>query len=141
MADLESRDERAARTHFEERYAVPIGDVNVRIEREVIGAAWGANGYTTLGQADELGGRIALGPGRRLLDVGTGRGWPGLYLTARTCCTLVATDMPFDPLAVAARRASAEGIADRVTLAAAAGADQPFRAGSFDAIIHTDVLC
>jgi SAM-dependent methyltransferase len=136
-----SRDERAARARFEERYSVPIGDVNARLEREVIGEAWGANGYTTVRQADELAVRLELGPGRRLLDVGTGRGWPGLYLAARTGCDVVGTDMPLDALSRAILRARGDGIDRRAAFAAAAGAMQPFRESSFDAIVHTDVLC
>jgi methylase of polypeptide subunit release factors len=138
---MSGRDERSARSQFTERYAVPTGDANDRIERSVIGAVWGANGYTTVDQADELGRQLDLAPGQRLLDVGTGRGWPGLYLAARTGCALVGTDMPLGALARAARRARVEDIDDRVALVAAGGADQPFRRGSFDAIVHTDVLC
>ena len=138
---MTSRDERAARSNFAERYALPAGDANARIERDVIGAVWGANGYTTVAQADELSRRLALGPGSRLLDVGTGRGWPGLYLAKQTGCSVVATDMPLEGLAIAARRARAEGINERVSLVAAAGAAQPFRPDSFDAIVLTDVLC
>jgi SAM-dependent methyltransferase len=136
-----SRDERAARARFEERYSIRTGDVNARIEREVIGSDWGANGYTTVRQADELGRRLNLGPGRRLLDVGTGRGWPGLYLAARTRCDVVGTDMPLDALRAAIRRADRERIDRRASFVASAGAGQPFRAASFDAIVHTDVLC
>ena len=138
---MSCRDERDARSQFGERYAVPTGDANDRIERSVIGAVWGANGYTTIDQADELGRQLDLAPGRRLLDVGTGRGWPGLYLAARTGCLLFGTDMPLGALALADRRARVEGIDARVALVAAGGADQPFRRGSFDAIVHTDVLC
>jgi methylase of polypeptide subunit release factors len=138
---VSSRDEREALARFSERYALPPAEVAAAIEERVIGAAWGANGYTTLVQADELGSRLALGPGRRLLDVGTGRGWPGLYLATRSGCTVVGTDMPVEALLVAACRARREGIEDRVGLVAAGGSRQPFRSGSFDAIVHTDVLC
>jgi methylase of polypeptide subunit release factors len=138
---VSGRDEREARTQFAERYAIPTGDTNDRIERSVIGAVWGANGYTTVAQADELGRQLDLAPGKRVLDVGTGRGWPGLYLAARTGCALIGTDMPLGVLGTAARRARVEGIEDRVALVAAAGAEQPFRRRSFDAIVHTDVLC
>ena len=138
---MSGRDEREARTQFAERYAVRTGDVNARIERSVIGAVWGANGYTTLDQADELGRRLQLASGKRLLDVGTGRGWPGLYLAARTGCALVGTDMPLGALAAARDRSRVEGIEDRVVLVAAGGAEQPFRRESFDGIVLTDVLC
>ena len=138
---MSGRDEREARTQFAERYAVRTGDVNARIEQSVIGAVWGANGYTTLDQANELGRRLRLAPGKRLLDVGTGRGWPGLYLAARTGCALVGTDMPLGSLATARDRARVEGIEDRVALVAAGGAEQPFQRGAFDGIVLTDVLC
>src|SRR5690349_8252354 len=138
---MSGRDEREARTQFAERYAVQTGDVNARIERSVIGAVWGANGYTTLDQADELGRQLRLAPSKRLLDVGTGRGWPGLYLAATTGCALVGTDMPLGALAIARDRARLEGIEHRVAVAVAGGAEQPFQRGSFDGIVLTDVLC
>jgi methylase of polypeptide subunit release factors len=138
---MTSRDERDARARFSARYAAPAADVAAEIERRVIGAVWGANGYTTVAQADELGRRLRVGPGDALLDLGTGRGWPGLYLAAETGCRVVGTDMPLEALASAARRARSDRIDERVGLAAAAGADQPFRNESFDAVVLTDVLC
>jgi methylase of polypeptide subunit release factors len=138
---MSGRDQREARTQFAERYAITTGDANDRVEQSVIGAVWGANGYTTVAQADELARQLDLAPGRLLLDVGTGRGWPGLYLAARTGCAMVGTDMPVGALATAGRRARAENIQARVALVAAGGAEQPFRRGSFDAIVLTDVLC
>lgn len=138
---MTTRDERATRTDFAQRYALPAVDANARIERDVIGAVWGANGYTTVAQADELGRRLQLGAGSRLLDVGTGRGWPGLYLAKQSGCSLVGTDMPVEGLIVATRRARDERVDHRASFAAAAGAAQPFRGASFDAIVHTDVLC
>ena len=138
---MTTRDEREALARFSERYAVPTADVAGEIEHRVIGATWGANGYTTIAQADELGRRLDLRAGDTLLDVGTGRGWPGLYLATRTGSRVFGTDMPIDALGVAARRARRDGIDDRVCLAAAAGADQPFRDESFDAVVLTDVLC
>lgn len=139
--NVSSRDERDARETFAGRYASAPTEVAAAIEEIVIGAVWGANGYTTLEQADELGRRLDLAPGRLLLDLGTGRGWPGLHLAATTGCRVVGSDMPVEGLSIARRRAGAEGIGDRVALVVASGADVPFRAQSFDAIVHTDVLC
>ena len=143
---MTSRDERSAR--------VPISQSGTRLRPQrsharssvessaQFGAVWGVNGYTTLEQADEIGRRLNLGPGGRLLDVGTGRGWPGLHLAQTTGCTVVGTDMPIEGLAVAAQRARSEARAGlAVAVVAAAGAHQPFRAGSFDAVVLTDVLC
>jgi cyclopropane fatty-acyl-phospholipid synthase-like methyltransferase len=94
-----------------------------------------------MAQADALAGGLDLSAGDRLLDLGSGRGWPGLYLAARTGCRVVLTDLPLEGLRVAADRAAAEGLADRVGVVAAAASGLPFRAGSLDAVVHTDVLC
>lgn len=118
-----------------------MSEVAATIEQRVIGAAWGANGYTTVQEVDELSRRLELRPGQLLLDVGTGRGWPGLYLAARTGCAVVGTDMPLDALRSSSARASREGLTGRAGVVAASGGEQPFLAESFDAIIHTDVLC
>lgn len=130
-----------ALAHFTERYATPASEVADRVEEQVLGAAWAANGYTTLAQADDLARRLALGPGARLLDLGTGRGWPGVYFASAYGCRVVGSDMPFAALAAAASRAGREGVGGRFAAVVAAGAGQPFRDGGFDAVVHTDVLC
>jgi 2-polyprenyl-3-methyl-5-hydroxy-6-metoxy-1,4-benzoquinol methylase len=136
-----SRDERDALELFRERYGTRTTAVSDAIEARVIGATWGANGYTTVAQADELARRLGLRPGVRLLDVGTGRGWPGVYFAVRYGCDVVGTDMPADALAAASARARREGVGGRFSAAVAAGAEQPFRSATFDAVVHTDVLC
>jgi cyclopropane fatty-acyl-phospholipid synthase-like methyltransferase len=94
-----------------------------------------------MAQADGLARGLGLSAADRLLDIGTGRGWPGLYLAASTGCRVVVTDLPLEGLRVAANRAAAEGLAAHTGMVVAAASGIPFRAGSFDAIIHTDVLC
>ena len=135
-----SKDEADAREHFAERYADEHGDVLDRIELKVIGAVWGANGFTTRAQADLLVERLRLEAGQRLLDIGAGRGWPGLYLAQKSGCDVVLSDLPVEGLVVAQDRARAEEIA---CLGAVAGSARsvPFRSHSFDALVHTDVLC
>jgi 2-polyprenyl-3-methyl-5-hydroxy-6-metoxy-1,4-benzoquinol methylase len=135
------RDELQARVLFEQRYGVATAPVTLEIERRVIGGDWGANGYTTMAQADQLSGELDLAETDGLLDLGTGRGWPGLYLAACSGCRVVLADLPLEGLRMATRRAHADGLAARVGVLAAAAGALPFHPGSFDAIIHTDVLC
>ena len=137
---MSTKDEREALQEFSERYALARSPVVDDIERRVIGAVWGANGFTTRAQADELGERLHLAPGKRLLDIGAGRGWPSLYLARRTGCQVVVTDLPLDGLRIAMRRAARERM-DLVACVAASARDLPFKSGCFDAIVHTDVLC
>jgi ubiquinone/menaquinone biosynthesis C-methylase UbiE len=134
-------DEAQARALFQERYRNPPSLLTGQIEQRVIGGDWGANGFTTIGQADTLARELHLSATDRLLDVGAGRGWPGLYLAARTGCRVVLADLPLEGLRVAANRAASEGLLARTGVVAAAASGLPFRAGSFDVVIHTDVLC
>jgi SAM-dependent methyltransferase len=135
------KDELQARALFDQRYGAALPPIARQIEQRVIGGDWGANGYTTMAQADTLARELDLSAADRLLDLGTGRGWPGLYLAARTGCRVVLTDLPLEGLRVAASRATSEGLAARAGVVAAAASALPFRACSFDAVIHTDVLC
>lgn len=111
------------------------------VERRALGSDFGADGYATRAEVDRLGRILGLGPGTRLLDVGAGHGWPGLYLARETGCTVVLTDRPLNGLAAASRRANREGLTGRAWSLAAGGAELPLRPASVDAVIHTDVLC
>ena len=107
----------------------------------VIGGDWGANGYTTIAHADQLAAMLELDPGSLVLDIGAGRGWPGLYLAARTGCSVVMTDVPVEGLVSARARGQREGLDDRTWPVNASARDAPFRVETFDAVVHTDVLC
>lgn len=128
--------------------AIHAGAVAAEIERLVIGADYGADGYTTLAQADQLRHLLDLGPGDRLLELGSGSGWPGLHLATTSGCTLVMTDLPADDapppgehLRQALRRATTDGLRDRCAVVAANGRHLPFAAATFDAILSADVMC
>jgi ubiquinone/menaquinone biosynthesis C-methylase UbiE len=138
---MPTREERDTRQLFTDRYREERTTVVAEIERSVIGGDWGANGYTTMRQADDLADALGLEPGHRLLDLGAGRGWPGLYLAVRTGCRVVVTDVPSEGLRLAMLRADAQHLAARVAAVASSARWLPFRAGTFDAVVHTDVLC
>jgi len=126
---------------FADKYRLCCSPVRLDIERDALGADYGSTGYTTREQADELGRLLALGPGVRLADIGSGSGWPSLYLAERTGCQVFGTDLPFDGVRRARARAHVDGLDGRAMYAVATGRSQPFRRGSFDAAVHTDVLC
>jgi ubiquinone/menaquinone biosynthesis C-methylase UbiE len=138
---MRTRDEQDAAATFSERYARPASDATRELERLVIGADFGANGYTTLSQANLIAQMLDLRKGHRLLDVGSRRGWAGLYVARVAQCTVVLTDIPEQGLRTAQERAAVEGIAERSQAVVASARRLPFGAESFDAVVHTDVLC
>jgi len=125
---------------FTKRYSAAGSQTLDQVERAAIGAVVGANGYTTVTQAERLFEVLNVQPGSWLLDIGAGRGWPGLYLAERSGCRAVVTDIPRPAIASANSRAENLGLTGRCHLALAAGAALPFRDASFDAVVHTDAL-
>ena len=84
---------------------------------------------------------LGLQPGVRLLDVGAGAGWPGLYLAKQSGCDAVLVDLPLTGVRIAAERTAKDGMSDRCRFAVADGAQMPFRDGGFDVVSHSDILC
>jgi cyclopropane fatty-acyl-phospholipid synthase-like methyltransferase len=122
-----------------EHYRIVERPVLRRVERKVIGSDYGATSYTTRTQADRLAHHLDLAADMLVLDLGSGAGWPGIYLAATTGARVVLSDIPAEGLAVAARRIQQDGVASSVV---AASADSlPFRDQTFDAVTSSDVLC
>ena len=121
-------------------YYAASGSLAVReLEQRVFGIDYGGNGYTDVDDARRLAALLRLDSTSTLLDIGTGAGWPGLFLAKHSGCHVVLTDMPFDGLRVAHSRAIEERIDGQAVQAN--GSQLPFRKTSFDAVTHSDVLC
>ena len=131
---------RDSQERFRERYAAPVAEAALIVEREAIGANVGANGYTTVEQAAMLSDRLGPKPGDLLLDIGSGRGWPGMHLAASSGCRVVLTDVPEPALRSALQRACDQDLSDRVAIVRADAAQLPFAPRTFDAISHSDTL-
>jgi SAM-dependent methyltransferase len=126
---------------FTARYRVASSDLVKKIERATCGCDYGGTSWTTRDEADQLVKLLGLAPGRRLLDVGSGSGWPGLYLARESGCDLALADLPLEALRLAAERAAADGLAGECCFVVADGAALPFADNRFDAVSHSDVLC
>jgi methylase of polypeptide subunit release factors len=140
MRQSASYKRRGCEERFQERYALPTTKAALIVEREAIGANVGANGFTTLAQADLLANRLMLRPEHRVLDVGCGRGWPGIYLAQKVTCKTVLIDLPPSALASAVRRSDKLRQGARVSVLRGSAVYLPFAARSFDGISHTDTL-
>ncbi len=126
---------------FTSDYELGRAAVLRELECCVLGCAYGATSWTTRREASRIAEMLALGPGDRLLDVGAGSGWPGLYLAQLAGCDVVLVDLPLIGLQIAQERAVADGLALRCRVAVANAAALPFKDGSFDVVSHSDVLC
>ena len=133
--------ERDLTEHFAERYRLGQAPIMLEVERAFCGCDYGGTSWTTRAEAERLGPLLALGPGKRLLDVGAGSAWPGLYLARVTGCDATLVDVPLQGICTAARRAESERLAGACWLAVADGAMLPFRPSQFDAVSHSDLLC
>ncbi len=111
------------------------------VQIEVFGEACGSDGYATPAEARTIARHLRTRPGNRVLDLGTGGGWPGLRIAEITGAHAILTDVPRNGLMDALKRARSGGSAATCTAVVASGHALPFRGSSFDAIAHTDVMC
>ena len=135
-----TKDREVAET-FSQQYKLVLADVMLAMERDYCGSDYGGTSWTTKTEADRIGRLLDLAPSDRLLDIGSGAGWPGIYLARTRGCDVTLTDLPFAGLQIAAKRAIEDQLAGVCWTTVADGAALPFRDDSFDAISHSDVLC
>jgi len=126
---------------YANRFSPAIRQSGRAAELEAVGSDYGACGYLTTDQADELLAHLTLRADDVLLDIGSGNGWPGLYLARRAGCQVVVSDLTVAGMIEARRRARADGMDARTSAVVASARHLPFRPDSFDAIVHADVLC
>ncbi len=133
--------EQAQKERYEARYAAGRSPVMLAIERCVCGCDYGADSWTTQTEAERIAERLVLGSGSRLLDIGAGSGWPGLYLAEKSGCAAVLLDLPLAGLRIARDRARTGGLGDRISAVQADASAVPLASASFEAISHSDLLC
>lgn len=133
--------EQIVQTGFSRRYEYATTDVYLEIERSVCGCDYGASSWTTVGEIERIIKWLGMSKEGTLLEIGTGSGWPGLFLAKEIGCQIHLTDLPFEGLQVARERAGVDEMLEQVAVIAASGAHLPYSDSSFDHLFHSDVLC
>jgi len=141
LRSARSAEELAQTERLETYYDKATSTVLQTIERSVCGCSYGGCSWTTRAEAEGIAALLELRPGRRLLDVGAGSGWPGLYMAQTTGCDVTLVDLPLAGLRIAAERAITDALPGTCWVVVGDGADLPFANSAFDAISHSDVLC
>lgn len=126
---------------FETSYELMATEIMLDISERACGCRYAGTSWTTGAEADEALRLLELAPGRRLLDLGAGAGWPGLYFARRSGASVTLLDLPEAGLRLARERAGADGVSHLVEVVKGDAADPPFGPESFDAISHSDLLC
>ncbi len=126
---------------FEQRYDLAHSALLREIQHAACGCDYSATSWTTDAEADRMLELLDLAPHKRLLEVGTGAGWPGLYLAHRSRCEAALIDVPISGLRALRRRARADALAGTAWAVAGDGTALPFTDDCFDALVHSDVLC
>ncbi|GMQ99179.1 MAG: hypothetical protein BMS9Abin17_1749 [Acidimicrobiia bacterium] len=124
---------------YRDYYARTDHDVLRELERRTLGADYGGNGYTDVVQAAHFVELLGVGTGDRVLELGSGAGWPGLHLSRISGAQVVISDIAWEGLAWGSRRAKADGLDAHAV--ASSGLTLPFRDGTFHGVTHSDVLC
>jgi SAM-dependent methyltransferase len=112
------------------------------VRQEAYGEDLGQSSWLTarewLGFADEL----RIGPGSRVLEVGSGSGGPAVYLAAARKCRVTGVDINEHGVRTARTLAESRSLSDQVRFEAVdAGQPLPFPQDSFDAVVSNDAMC
>lgn len=126
-----SPEELAKRERFAQTYARSQCSAILAVERHACGCDYGGNSLTTRDEALRMATILDLGPGVRLLDVGAGTGWPGLYMAKETGCDATMVDLPLNGLQIATERAAKDDMSDRCRVAVADGSGYKTRSSGY----------
>jgi SAM-dependent methyltransferase len=112
-----------------------------KLEQSALGSDYGGTSWTTRQQVDVMVASLQLNSDSRLLDIGSGSGWPGLLLAKLSQCDVTLLDIPLNALQQARERAVKDRMSEQVRIVSGSGTQLPFTEQTFDRVSHSDVLC
>ena len=128
---------------FDEVFSNPASAVQKRIWQGVFGDEYPDDdpySYTTRSELETICRELALGAGETLVDIGCGRGGPGLFVAAQTGARLLGIDIAETALEAARDRAEALGLGETAAYRIGSFAETGLEAGAADAVMSIDAL-
>jgi len=129
---------------FTSVFEAPSSAVQARIWAEVYGDEYPAElepySFTTRSELRRVVDGLATTRDDLLIDIGCGRGGPGLWVTAATGASLLGIDISPTALKAARERAAALGLGDRATYAEGSFDAIPAEASSARGVMSIDAL-
>jgi SAM-dependent methyltransferase len=129
---------------FTATFAEPESPVQARIWAEVLGDEYPAevapHSYTTRSELRRIAADVRVGPGQLLVDIGSGRGGPGLWVAATTGADYLAVDISPTGLAEVERRAAALALDSRTSTRDGSFEALPLADSEADAVMSIDAL-
>jgi cyclopropane fatty-acyl-phospholipid synthase-like methyltransferase len=129
---------------FEQTFTGPASPVRARIWQQVYGPeypAWADPfSYVSVSELRRFARDLHAAPGQCLVDVGCGRGGPGLWVAAATGARLIGFDLDETALAAARHRAAQAGMAGRASFRPGSFSDTRLPDGSAQAVMSVDAL-
>jgi ubiquinone/menaquinone biosynthesis C-methylase UbiE len=136
--------ERDWATLFNQTFAAPASAVEARIWSEVFGDEYPANldihSFVTISELNRFVAELRLSPGDVLVDVGCGRGGPGLWVATQTGAHLIGIDIAETALNAARGRAMALGVADHAEFHSGSFENTGLSDASVHAVMSVDAL-
>jgi SAM-dependent methyltransferase len=129
---------------FAEVLSQPESRVQAEIWGQVFGEEYPAElapySYTSRSELRRIAEEVRVGAGELLVDIGSGRGGPGLWVAATTGADYCAVDIAEPGLAEVRRRAAALGLDGRARTALGSFEALPLEAGEAAAVMSIDAL-
>ena len=137
-------DDRDWAVEFSEEFAAPESAVAARVWAAVLGAEYPTElapfSFTTRSELARITREVRVGPTELLVDVGSGRGGPGLWVAATTGARYLAVDIAVAGLIEVKRRAASLGLGERVQTAEGSFERLPLSDSQADAVMSIDAL-
>jgi len=129
---------------FDEGFSSPASAVTQRVWKEVYGAEYpnGVEPYShvTRSELARFCVDVAVDDKAHLVDIGCGRGGPGLWVAAHTGARLTGVDIAASALKASEHRARSLGLADRSRYLLGSFDGLPLKSNSADAVMSVDAL-